>query len=210
MPPFIARSMPNSLPTSAPAPAPTLPCAGGSARGRLRRRHSRRRRRAGCVASPSQQVEQDRRRHDRHARRPDLRRRCRARRASASRRRRRRARTRCRRRAARRAPARPRCSGDSSSVSRVPGERAAHVDAGDRAGLAQHDGAAGRPARVGEVADREAGDVGHRPFMRRSAARGRQPRGSGEHARRVAACVATPRRGDAACRRRSSRARSGA
>jgi hypothetical protein len=30
MPPFIARSMPNSLPTVAPVPAPTLPCAGTS------------------------------------------------------------------------------------------------------------------------------------------------------------------------------------
>ena len=29
MPPFIARSMPNTLPTAAPAPAPTLPSAGG-------------------------------------------------------------------------------------------------------------------------------------------------------------------------------------
>jgi hypothetical protein len=30
MPPFIARSMPNSLPTTAPAPAPTLPSTGGA------------------------------------------------------------------------------------------------------------------------------------------------------------------------------------
>jgi hypothetical protein len=30
MPPFIARAMPNSLPTDAPAPAPTLPSAGGA------------------------------------------------------------------------------------------------------------------------------------------------------------------------------------
>ena len=28
MPPFIARSIPNNLPTLAPAPAPRLPCAG--------------------------------------------------------------------------------------------------------------------------------------------------------------------------------------
>ena len=51
-------------------------------------------------------------------------------------------------------------TGSSSSVSRVPGDGAAHVDAGDGAFARDDDRAAGRPARVSEVADLEAGDRG--------------------------------------------------
>jgi hypothetical protein len=71
MPPFIARWMPKSLPTVAPRPAPALPWAGGS----LRRGLAGRVAGVGAgadarVADP--QIEQHRRRHDGHARRPHL------------------------------------------------------------------------------------------------------------------------------------------
>ena len=82
-----------------------------------------------------------------------------------------------------------------------PGRRAAHVDAGDGAVAGDHDRAAGRPARVGEVADLEAGDRGQAERHRRRARRTR---------RRSSACGATPRRSGTACRRRSSRSPSGA
>ena len=51
------------------------------------------------------------------------------------------------------------------------GRGAADVDAADRAALGEDDGAAGRPARIGEVADREAGDGGQSEGSSRSARR---------------------------------------
>ena len=167
MPPFIARPMPNSLPTEAPAPAPTLPSASES----LRRRF------AGGVAGggigadarvADPEVEQDRRRNDRH----DERRSADAiggradRRADA-------ALVEPAHHAARGVEAEGAAAGEHDRmhlVDRVdrieqlglarPGRRAAHVDAGDGAVAGDHDRAAGRPARVGEVADLEAGDRG--------------------------------------------------
>ena len=65
MPPFMARAMPNILPTGAPAPAPTLPWAGARA-GRPRRPHSRPAHRGGSGVA-HQQIKQHGRRHDGHA-----------------------------------------------------------------------------------------------------------------------------------------------
>ena len=158
MPPFIARSMPNSLPTVAPAPAPTLPCAGarvaGGHAGRV----------AGRGVGPDRQVavpqiEQHRRRHDRHAHRAD--------RETVA------VLFEPAHHAAGGVQAEGAAAGEQHGVHTIDqvlgpqqvglaraGRAAAHVDTGHRALRAQHDGAAGGARRVREVADREAGDVG--------------------------------------------------
>ena len=137
--------------------------------------------------SPTPEVEQDRRRHDRHARRPD--RRAPMPRSSSQ-------------RITPPAASRPKALPPASSTActlldRVQrrqqlglaraGRGAAHVDAGDGAVAREHDGAAGRAARVGEVADREAGDASSQAARRRSRRRSgrRACLRSGEHAGRV-------------------------
>ena len=161
MPPFIACAMPNSLPTVAPAPAPTLPCAGGRGRRGL----------AGGVAGlrvgpdariAEPQVEQHRRRHDRHARRAD-------REAVA-------ALVEPAHHAAGGVEAERAAAGEQHRVHALDqvagreqvglaraGRGAAHIDAAGRARFAEHDGAAGRPPRVGVVADAAGpADIGDR------------------------------------------------
>ena len=234
MPPFIARPMPNSLPTEAPAPAPTLPSASES----LRRRFARGVAGGGIgadarVADP--EIEQDRRRNDRHdERRRDAIDGRADRRADA-------ALVEPAHHAARRVEAEGAAAGQHDRVHLVdrvdrieqlglarPGRRAAHVDAGDGAVAGDHDRAAGRPARVREVADLEAGDRGQAchgaatlPAVAapREGVAGlgaaRRPAGCRLDAlkrtrRRSSACGATPRRSGTACRRRSSRSPSGA
>ena len=159
MPPFIARSMPKILPTAAPAPAPTLPSAGACARrglaggiaGRRVGPDALRRPAAGRTAPrPARSAGAPGRPSCRRPARP----------ASASRRRPHPGPTRCRRPAGCRAPARPRWTGASRSVSRVPGAAPRTSTPADRAAAREHHRAAGGPAGVGEVADLDAGDVG--------------------------------------------------
>ena len=57
-------------------------------------------------------------------------------------------------------------SGSSRSVSRVPGRRAAHVDAGDRAVAGHDDRAAGGALAAHRVTDEQAVDVGERAVHR--------------------------------------------
>ena len=158
MPPFIACAMPNILPTVAPAPAPTLPCAGACvdaasqaakpacASGRTRASPSQRSNstaagtigtRAGPIGKAVAVLVEP------------------AHHAAGG------------------IEAERAAAGQQQRVHLVDevarhqqiglaraGCRAAHVDAAGDAGFAQHHRAAGGPARVGVVADLQAGDVG--------------------------------------------------